>query len=73
MTVTASALFSLFLSLASAPDFLGGGCWSLLTDGAVAEVGVEGVLGVPGVPGGAGMWRDIKAGGLEPAPERSAD
>ena len=76
MTVTASALFSLFFSLASAPDFFGGGCWSLLTDGAVAEVGVEGVIGVPGVPGvpgGTGMWRDIKAGGLEPAPERSAE
>ena len=47
-----------------------------LIDGAVVEVGVDGVIGVPGVPGvpgGTGMWRDIKAGGLEPAPERSAD
>ena len=73
MTVTASALFSLFFSLASAPDFFGGGCWLSLIDGAVVEVGVDGVIGVPGVPGGTGMWRDIKAGGLEPAPERSAD
>ena len=47
----------------------------LLDDGAVAEVGVEGVAGVAGVPGvlgSTGMWRDIRAGGLEPAPERSA-
>ena len=48
----------------------------LLDDGVVAEVGVEGVAGVPGVPGvlgSTGMWRDIRAGGLEPAPERSAE
>ena len=45
----------------------------LLADGVVAEVGVEGVAGVPGVLGSTGMWRDIRDGGLEPAPERSAD
>ena len=48
----------------------------LLDDGVVAEVGVEGVAGVPGVLGvlgSTGMWRDIRDGGLEPAPERSVD
>ena len=73
MTASASALDSLFFSLVSAPDFFDGGCWLLLDDGVVAEVGVEGVAGVPGVLGSTGMWRDIRAGGLEPAPERSAD
>ena len=76
MTANASALDSLFFSLVSAPDFFDGGCWLLLDDGVVAEVGVEGVAGVPGVPGvlgSTGMWRDIRDGGLEPAPERSAD
>ena len=73
MTVNASAFDSLFFSLVSAPDFFGGGSW-LLDDGVGA--GVEGVIGVPGVPGvlgSTGMWRDIRAGGLGPAPERSAD
>ena len=75
MTVNASAFDSLFFSLVSAPDFFGGGSW-LLDDGVVVEAGVEGVIGVPGVPGvlgSTGMWRDIRAGGLGPAPERSAD
>ena len=73
MTANASALDSLFFSLVSAPDFFDGGCWLLLADGVVAEVGVEGVAGVPGVLGSTGMWRDIRDGGLEPAPERSVD
>ena len=64
MTSVASALDSLFLSLASAPDFF----WVVEV---VVEVEVVGVVGVE--VEGAGMSRDSRDGILGPAPERSVD
>ena len=64
MTSVASALDSLFLSLASAPDFF----WVVEV---VVEVEVVEVVGVE--VEGAGMSRDSRDGILGPAPERSVD
>ena len=60
MTSVASALDSLFFSLASDPDFF----W--LVEAAVEVVEVVGVEG-------AGMSRDSRDGILGAAPERSVD